>query len=56
MTSKLYAESAPRGFKAYQVEIPVAKVLNRIQEQGKQKVASIEAVAKADKERSRAWL
>ena len=56
MTSKLYAESAPRGFKAYQVEIPVAKVLNRIQEQGKQKVANIEAVAKADKERSRAWL
>jgi len=56
MTSKLYAESAPRGFKAYQVEIPVAKVLNRIQEQGKQKVANIDAVAKADKERSRAWL
>ena len=56
MTSKLYAESAPRGFKAYQVEIPVAKVLNRIQQEGKQKVANIETVAKADKERSRAWL
>mgnify|MGYP001494194572 CR=1 FL=1 len=56
MTSKLYAESAPRGFKAYQVEIPVAKVLNRIKEHGKQKVSNIETVAKADKERSRAWL
>ena len=56
MNSKLYAESAPRGFKAYQVEIPVAKVLNRIQQEGKQEVANIDVVAKADKKRNRAWL
>ena len=56
MAIQLYAESGARGFKANQVEIPIAKVINSIQQHGKQNVKNIDTVAKAHKERSKIWL
>ena len=56
MTIKLYAESGSRGFKANQIEIPINKVLANLEKQGKQEVANIDTVAKADLNRHKLWL